>query len=175
MNTRHADRIETPVGTLLAVVDERGALIALDFDGALEERELECRWTPRGGALRWEPARLVPVARALERYFARELREFELELAPEGTPFQLCVWRELCRVPYGVTISYGELARRIDSPRAVRAVGSANGSNPIPIVIPCHRVIGADGTLTGYGGGLEKKQALLELEGVLPRQSVIAM
>jgi len=169
-DARYADRIETPVGTLLAVVDERGALVALDFEGALDERVLEQRWRPRAGTLAWEPAKLGAVRRALERYFAGELRDFELELAPTGTPFQLRVWDELTRIPYGQTISYAELARRLGSPRAVRAVGSANGANPIPIVIPCHRVIGADGTLTGYGGGLETKRALLELEGVLPRQ-----
>ena len=88
-------------------------------------------------------------------------RAFDLPLAPQGTPFQLAVWNRLCEIPYGETISYGELARRIGNPNASRAVGLANGSNPIPIVIPCHRVIGSNGKLTGYGGGLPIKEKLL--------------
>ncbi len=102
--------------------------------------------------------------RQLHSYFARELEEFDLPLAPEGTAFQLRVWKRLCDIPYGETISYGELARRLDNPNASRAVGLANGSNPIPIVIPCHRVIGSNGKLTGYGGGLPIKEKLLALE-----------
>ena len=92
---------------------------------------------------------------------------FDVPLALDGTPFQLRVWRALLEIPYGETTSYGELARRIESPRAVRAVGLANGRNPIAVIVPCHRVIGADGTLTGYGGGLERKRLLLELESRL--------
>ena len=101
---------------------------------------------------------------ALQRYFAGELFEFQLPLAPEGTPFQQRVWQELRRIPYGETISYLELAKRVGDPKSVRAVGRANGANPIAVVVPCHRVIGADGSLTGYAGGLEKKRALLALE-----------
>jgi methylated-DNA-[protein]-cysteine S-methyltransferase len=101
----------------------------------------------------------------LAAYFARELRDFELLLSMDGTPFQRCVWAELRRIPYGETISYAELARRIGRPGASRAVGSANGRNPIAIVVPCHRVIAADGTLGGYGGGLDRKEWLLGLEG----------
>ena len=100
----------------------------------------------------------------LEEYFAGRRRQFDLPLAPAGTPFQQRVWRALLDVPYGETISYGELASRIGQPTASRAVGLANGSNPLPIVIPCHRVIGASGKLTGYGGGLPIKQQLLALE-----------
>ena len=100
----------------------------------------------------------------LKAYFSGTLTRFDLPLAPTGTPFQLVVWRELERIPYGEVISYGELARRIGRPRASRAVGAANGANPIPIVIPCHRVLGSNGTLTGYGGGLTIKEALLDLE-----------
>ncbi len=103
-------------------------------------------------------------ASQLRSYFAGELQEFDLPLAPEGTPFQREVWEQLCRIPYGETISYGELARRIGNPKACRAVGLANGSNPISIVIPCHRVIGSNGKLTGYGGGLATKEKLLALE-----------
>jgi len=102
--------------------------------------------------------------RQLEAYFAGELRDFALPLAPEGSEFQLRVWEELRAIPYGETISYGELARRVGDPGAVRAVGLANGKNPLPVIVPCHRVIGADGSLTGFGGGLDRKRRLLELE-----------
>jgi methylated-DNA-[protein]-cysteine S-methyltransferase len=108
--------------------------------------------------------RLGEAVRQLRAYFAGELQAFDLPLAPQGTPFQLAVWKHLCEIPYGETISYGELARRIGNPNASRAVGLANGSNPIPIVIPCHRVIGSNGKLTGYGGGLPIKDKLLGLE-----------
>lgn len=100
----------------------------------------------------------------LNSYFAGERHEFDLPLAPQGTPFQLTVWHALQQIPYGQTTTYGELARTIGNPQAVRAVGAANGRNPIPIIIPCHRVIGSDGSLTGYGGGLHIKEALLSLE-----------
>jgi methylated-DNA-[protein]-cysteine S-methyltransferase len=107
---------------------------------------------------------LRETVRQLRAYFAGELETFELDLAPEGTPFQQKVWSELLNIPFGETISYGELARRIGNPNASRAVGLANGSNPIPIIIPCHRVIGSNGKLTGYGGGLPIKEKLLALE-----------
>jgi methylated-DNA-[protein]-cysteine S-methyltransferase len=100
----------------------------------------------------------------LEEYFAGERRRFDLPLAPRGTSFQRRVWLELMEIPYGQTISYGEMARRIGQPTASRAVGAANGSNPIPIVIPCHRVIGKNGSLVGFGGGLSVKKRLLDLE-----------
>ncbi len=102
--------------------------------------------------------------RQLEAYFAGELTDFSLALAPRGTPFQLSVWQALREIPYGATRSYGELARAIGRPKASRAVGAANGSNPLPIVVPCHRVIGSSGKLTGFGGGLEAKAILLSLE-----------
>jgi methylated-DNA-[protein]-cysteine S-methyltransferase len=100
----------------------------------------------------------------LRAYFGGELEAFDLVLAPKGTPFQLSVWKKLCQIPFGETISYGELARRIGNPKACRAVGLANGSNPIAIIVPCHRVIGSNGKLTGYGGGLPIKEKLLALE-----------
>ena len=106
----------------------------------------------------------------LKAYFGKKLTRFDLPLAPTGTPFQIQVWEELTRIPHGHVISYGELARRIGRPSAYRAVGAANGANPISIVIPCHRVIGSNGSLTGYGGGLPVKQALLQLEGIVPPQ-----
>ena len=121
------------------------------------------------------PSRPTPLARRsrsvlqepirqLRAYFAGDLESFDLPLVPAGTTFQLDVWNRLCEIPYGETISYGELARRLGNPNASRAVGLANGSNPIPIVIPCHRVIGSNGKLTGYGGGLPIKEKLLALE-----------
>ena len=114
----------------------------------------------------WEknPRELREAAKQLKDYFAGKRTRFDLKLAPEGTDFQRQVWKALRTIPYGKTISYGELAGKIGNPKAVRAVGGANGKNPIPIVIPCHRVIGADGSLTGFGGGLETKVALLALE-----------
>lgn len=108
---------------------------------------------------------LAAAARQLREYFAGTRRAFDLPLRLQGTPFQQRVWRELCEIPYGETWSYAELARRIDKPSASRAVGLANGRNPVAILVPCHRVIGADGSLTGYGGGLERKRWLLAHEG----------
>lgn len=112
--------------------------------------------------------RELPIFREAEKqfadYFAGIRQEFDLPLKPQGTPFQMSVWRELQQIPYGTTISYGELARRVGNPNASRAVGLANGKNPLPIVIPCHRVIGSTGKLVGFGGGLPRKIALLELE-----------
>jgi methylated-DNA-[protein]-cysteine S-methyltransferase len=102
--------------------------------------------------------------RQIDQYFARRRREFSIPLDPRGTPFQRRVWTALQRIPYGTTTSYGAIARAIRAVAAVRAVGSANGANPIPIIIPCHRVIGADGSLTGFGGGLDRKKFLLDLE-----------
>ncbi len=156
-------RIRSPLGELLALVDGEGALVRLDFPaeaGALEEHLRR-----QGLAVAWSPADLVHVEEQLRAYFRRELQRFALTLRPRGTPFQRRVWDELLGIPYGETISYRELAGRVGSPKAVRAVGRANATNPIAIVVPCHRVIGADGSLTGYGGGIERKRALLELEG----------
>jgi len=115
----------------------------------------------------WQESQRGPVGEAirqLHEYFAGKRAAFDLPLAPAGTAFQRKVWRQLQEIPYGETISYGELARRIGNPKASRAVGSANGANPLPIVIPCHRVIAGDGTLGGFGGGLPAKQTLLALE-----------
>jgi methylated-DNA-[protein]-cysteine S-methyltransferase len=154
MRNRYAAPIPTPLGRFLAVVDRHGALVSLDFD----ERTSPARKLPP------DERRAREVIEALGRYFAGELTEFKLALAPDGTIFQKRVWDELGRIPYGSTVSYGELAQRLGDPNLVRAVGRANGANPIPIVVPCHRVIGADGMLTGYAGGLERKRALLDLE-----------
>ena len=116
----------------------------------------------------------VEAARQLTEYFEGSRQTFDLELEPEGTEFQKKVWWALDGIPFGETISYGELAERIGRPGASRAVGAANGRNPLPIVLPCHRVIGSDGSLTGYGGGLETKKFLLELEGAGEAQLTLA-
>jgi methylated-DNA-[protein]-cysteine S-methyltransferase len=107
---------------------------------------------------------LLETARQLTAYFAGELRDFDLPLAPHGTEFQRRVWEAVAAIPYGETASYSEIAGVVCTPRACRAVGAANGRNPLPVIVPCHRVIGAGGGLTGYGGGLERKRALLDME-----------
>ena len=118
---------------------------------------------PDRAVLRAHPV-LAEAARQLDAYFAGTLRLFELPLAPHGTDFQRHVWAALQRIPYGATVSYGDIARAILAPNAIRAVGAANGANPIAVIIPCHRVIGANGSLTGFGGGLPRKRFLLALE-----------
>ena len=149
-------QMATPIGQLLLVADDAGLRqIVFPKNGVVTGPEPG--WRQDRSAFR-EPML------QLESYFTGQLESFDLPLAPEGTPFQQGVWRELCKIPYGETISYGELARRIGNPKASRAVGLANGSNPIPIIIPCHRVIGSNGKLTGYGGGLHIKEKLLALE-----------
>jgi methylated-DNA-[protein]-cysteine S-methyltransferase len=149
--------IDSPVGELLASADVAGRITGLHFYDGHRLPARDPSW------VRDEEA-LAPLRRQLEEYFAGERREFDLDLAPSGSPFQLSVWRELRAIPYGETASYGEIAAAVGQPGAARAVGGANNRNPIAIVIPCHRVIGANGTLTGYGGGLPRKQRLLALE-----------
>lgn len=152
----HYARIDSPLGQLLLVA--RGAtLVAIDLPAAKRSVQPRPDW-------REDRAALAPIARQLDQYFAGRRREFDLAVAPAGTPFQQAVWAELRRIPYGITASYGEIAGRIGRPAASRAVGAANGRNPIPIVIPCHRVIGRDGSLTGFGGGIDAKRHLLDLE-----------
>jgi len=146
--------IDSPVGPLRLVADD-GGLRRIDF--LKTKVKVDASW-------RNDAAALKETLHQLRLYFAGELEEFDLVLAPEGTSFQLGVWHQLCKIPYGETISYGELAKRVGNPNASRAVGLANGSNPIPIIIPCHRVIGSNGKLTGYGGGLPIKEKLLALE-----------
>jgi len=149
--------VTSPIGELLLASDG-ASLTGVYMQGQRHGAGRTKDWKRDDAAL--EQARAQ-----LRAYFAGELRDFELPLAAEGTPFQQRVWRALCDIPYGETISYGELARRIGQPAASRAVGLANGRNPISIVVPCHRVIGANGSLTGYGGGLERKRWLLAHEG----------
>ena len=148
--------ISTPVGRLRLAGDETG-LRSISFQNRFPPA------APAESPLSTEAPFREAIAQ-LEAYFAGALRRFDLPLAPEGTPFQREVWSALTAIPYGETVSYGELARRLGRPAASRAVGAANGQNPIPIVIPCHRVIGADGSLTGFGGGLAIKRRLLDLE-----------
>jgi methylated-DNA-[protein]-cysteine S-methyltransferase len=148
----------SPVGDL-RIVERDGAITAIEFSPF---RDHDGR--PRGDRDDTN-AVLVEAVRQLRAYFDRDLKEFELPLNPAGSEFQKSVWAQLLRIGYGETASYGEIAKRLGKTNAAsRAVGLANGSNPIPIVIPCHRVIGADGTLTGYAGGVERKQTLLEIE-----------
>jgi methylated-DNA-[protein]-cysteine S-methyltransferase len=147
---------ESPVGPLL-LAGEAHALQVLAFAHGRSGTP-DPSWLPDTAGV------LDPVRRELDSYFDGELREFRVPLAPRGTTFQESVWRSLRDIPYGETISYGELARRVGDPRAVRAVGAANGANPIAIIVPCHRVIGANGSLIGFGGGLPIKRALLDLE-----------
>lgn len=149
-------QIESLIGPLLLAADDAG-LRRIIFMNGRDRAQPDPTWA-------LDPATFAETTRQLRAYFAGELEQFDLPLAPDGTPFQLKVWSQLCEIPYGETISYGELARRIGNPKASRAVGLANGSNPIPIVIPCHRVIGSNGKLTGYGGGLPIKEKLLALE-----------
>lgn len=148
----------------VSLVEEDGRILALDLirkDGGVKSGPLAA------DAAREETPLLREARRQLEAYLAGRLRDFDLPLAPRGTPFQLKVWRALTRIPYGETRSYKQIAEAVDCPRSCRAVGMANNRNPISIVIPCHRVIGADGTLVGYGGGLPIKECLLRLEGSL--------
>jgi methylated-DNA-[protein]-cysteine S-methyltransferase len=148
--------LESPIGKLLLAGDANGLKqILFSTDGRPATPDAE--WQE-------DPSVLADAISQLKAYFAGELEDFKLSLSPQGTPFQQRVWSELQKIPYGETISYGELARRIGNPKASRAVGLANGSNPLSIVIPCHRVIGSNGKLTGYGGGLPIKEKLLALE-----------
>ncbi len=158
-------RLETPLGAMGAAFDGEGYLTGLEFLKVGREGT-------------WGEARskkddqaFVFLKNQLEAYFRGSLRTFNVPHRLAGTEFQRKVWTELEFIPYGKTISYLELAKRLGDPKCLRAAGRANGANPISILIPCHRVIGSDGSLTGYGGGLERKQAMLELEGAFPKQS----
>ena len=170
-DTIYIDELDSPVGKLRLIADQRG------LRDILFEHEHHPKAMP-AHAVRLSHSRqstVIATTRSqLDEYFAGTRRTFDLPLHPIGTAFQQTVWRELGNIPYGITISYGELARRINNPAAVRAVGAANGRNPLPIVVPCHRVIGSDGSLTGFSGGLPIKQHLLMLEGCLARDNLSA-
>ena|SRR5882672_3211935 len=156
MRTYFTTMEKTPVGALRLVADERGLNTVWFLRGRKDEVPRE-DWKE-------DSAFFIEVTRQLQEYFAGTLHEFEIPLFMDGTDFQKRVWKNLQKIPYGETISYGELAKQIGDPKAVRAVGAANAQNPLPILVPCHRVIGSNGSLTGFGGGLENKRKLLDLE-----------
>jgi methylated-DNA-[protein]-cysteine S-methyltransferase len=154
-------RMGSPIGVLLLVGERRGKNLALRgiyFEGAAHAENV----IPRGACEDGEV--FADIAEQLRGYFDGTRRTFDIELAPHGTEFQRDVWRALAAIPYGATTTYAAIAHAIGRPRAVRAVGAANGRNPLSIVVPCHRVIGQDGTLTGYAGGMDVKRRLLDLE-----------
>jgi methylated-DNA-[protein]-cysteine S-methyltransferase len=157
MKTSAGKVVDSPVGKLYLAATETGLTHVLFVEG-MDRKPKRAEGSAPAERI------LCTTEQQLSEYFARKRKEFDVQLAPAGTEFQLATWRALRDIPFGETISYGELARRMNRPRAVRAVGAANGANPISIIVPCHRVIGADGTLTGYGGGLRIKKRLLELE-----------
>jgi methylated-DNA-[protein]-cysteine S-methyltransferase len=148
--------LNTPIGDLLLAGDDT-ALSLVSFPQGAKRREPEPDWI-------YSERPFAAARRQLTEYFDGQRKAFDLPLRPDGTEFQLDVLRELQKIPYGTTVSYRDIAERIGRPKAVRAVGAANGRNPLPIVIPCHRVIGSSGDLTGFGGGLATKEALLRLE-----------
>jgi methylated-DNA-[protein]-cysteine S-methyltransferase len=177
METLHSTTVTSPVGPLFLAASERG-LVALEFDARLpgqqtirpNPRDLRTENKPeRGHAVRFEESAnaLKAYTEQLQQYFAGKRRKFDFEVDLRGTDFQVACWRALLTIPYGETRSYGDIARAVGRPQGFRAVGMANNRNPLAIVVPCHRVIASNGTLCGYGGGLDVKRKLLELEGAL--------
>ncbi len=156
--------VDSPFGRMLVAVTANGAICALSVNQSDETQESELRRDFRAARLVRDDNAARPAAQAVLRYLRGETASCEAALEVSATPFQLSVWRELCRIPEGATRSYGEIAARLGRPAAARAVGHANGSNPVSILIPCHRAIGADGRLTGYSWGLETKRRLLAFE-----------
>lgn len=160
--------LQTPIGPV-TIVSDGTSITGISMRPASDVAGSATEWSE-------DDARLAECRAQLTAYFAGELREFTLPLAPRGTPFQKSVWSALRRIPFGETLSYGALAASLGHPGSARAVGAANRTNPIGIVVPCHRVIGADGTLTGYAGGIERKKFLLEheaaLTGALPQMEL---
>lgn len=151
-------KIKSPVGQLLLTA-KNGALTGIYFDNVDKQPDLNESWLHKAD----HPV-LKMAGQQLDEYFKLQRQQFDIPLEAAGTAFQKQVWEALIKIPFGATQSYGQIAKAIDNPKAVRAVGLANGANPIAIVVPCHRVIGSDGSLTGYGGGLERKKLLLTLE-----------
>jgi methylated-DNA-[protein]-cysteine S-methyltransferase len=156
--------VETPFGEMHLAVDADGVLVETWLPGRTKHKEWASNPTPAA------VAGLDAARKQLDEYFARKRREFDLRFEPRGTPFEMQIWKRLCAIPYGRTVSYGTIAGELGLVNGARAVGRANGANPIPIVIPCHRVIGSDGELVGFGGGLPLKRALLELEEAIVMQ-----
>ncbi|MFZ1141034.1 MAG: methylated-DNA--[protein]-cysteine S-methyltransferase [Candidatus Sulfotelmatobacter sp.] len=177
MQILHSTRVISPVGPLFLAASDLG-LVALEFDARLpgqqtvraNPRDLRAENRPESrNAVRFEKSAgaMRAYVQQLEEYFAGERREFSFALDLRGTDFQLACWRALLAIPYGETRTYGDIARAVGKPQGFRAVGMANNRNPVAIVVPCHRVIASNGTLCGYGGGLDVKRKLLELEGAL--------
>ncbi len=172
METLHYTNVASPIGPLFLAASARG-LVALEFDARLPGQQ-SIRPDPRdlreehhGFALEESAGTLQPYVRELQEYFAGQRREFTFPLDLRGTDFQLACWRALLAIPYGETRRYADIALAVGKPKAFRAVGMANNRNPLAIVVPCHRVIASNGSLCGYGGGLDVKRKLLELEGAL--------
>jgi O-6-methylguanine DNA methyltransferase len=172
METLSIATMDSAVGPLFLAASRKG-LIALEFDARLPGQQsirpnpCQLREKKMGIAFEYSPRRMRPYLSELEEYFAGKRREFSFPLDLRGTDFQRACWRALLAIPYGETRTYADIARAVGKPNAFRAVGMANNRNPIAIVVPCHRVIASDGTLCGYGGGLDVKRKLLELEGAL--------
>jgi methylated-DNA-[protein]-cysteine S-methyltransferase len=164
--TCFAHQFPTPIGDIIAAVNPAGEVVFLYFLGKRDRATVNAILESSGYQAEWNAEQVAEVSNQIIEYFAGSRKQFTLRLSPEGTAFQQRVWNELLNIPYGEAISYGELATRVGNPKASRAVGAANGQNPISIIIPCHRVIGSDKSLTGYGGGLNIKEALLKHEGV---------
>jgi methylated-DNA-[protein]-cysteine S-methyltransferase len=153
---KHYCHYHSPIGKLLLIGCD-GVLEELLFPNSQEKKNIPDDW-------QYDETGFKEVLLQLTEYFAGKRQDFDLRLSPEGTAFQKRVWQELQKIPFGQTACYGDIAERIGNPKASRAVGMANGKNPLPIIVPCHRVIGKDGSLTGFGGGLEVKKQLLKLE-----------
>jgi methylated-DNA-[protein]-cysteine S-methyltransferase len=159
---RYYDFYESPHGQMLLVANDEG-ISGIYFDGQKHLPRLESAWRRDAGHVLLRQAK-----RELAEYFGGKRQRFETALAPDGTPFQRAVWKAISTVDFGKTITYGELARRAGSPGNARAAGAATGRNPISIIVPCHRIVGSNGSLTGYAGGLDRKRALLALESGIP-------
>ncbi len=164
MTEFYSTSVASPCGPLFCVVDATGAVVRIEFAKGRSREQVRLDLAKEGIEPIDDSKHTAPLRRQLDEFFAGERQDFDLPLAPRGTDFQLAAWRQLRRIPYGETRSYGEMAAEMGRPKASRAVGRANATNPIPVIVPCHRVIGADGSLTGFGGGLDAKVALLELE-----------
>lgn len=156
---RYFDTFESPHGSMLLVASDQG-LAGVYFDRQKHHPKKQADWKKNPGHRLLRQAK-----RELREYFARKRKRFAVPLAPEGTPFQRAVWKAILSVAFGETITYGELARRARYPGSARAAGAATGRNPLGIIVPCHRILGSNGSLTGYAGGLQRKRALLALEG----------
>ncbi len=165
MLTLYYSRMDSPIGSLVIGVSDKGLAI-IEFDrGDFPKGRLA-----RSAEWQESPARTAAVVRELKEYFAGKRREFTMPLDLQGTEFQQKCWKALLRIPYGKTKTYADIARAVGCPQGFRAVGMANHDNPVPIIVPCHRVLNSDGKLGGYGGGLDVKRKLLELEGALQPQ-----